>query len=64
MKFKKANGYAAIIVIVIIAMMFISYWAIMPAFAKIFNYFNDDTEFNARHTTEESCENIGYIEID
>jgi len=57
---KKANAYGAIKVIVLITFLFIGYWLMIPVFGKIFNYFTDDTDYNTRYTTEESCKNKGF----
>jgi len=56
---KKGNAYAAIIVIIIVAILFIGYWAIMPAFGKIYNYFDDDTAYNERFDNEADCTSNG-----
>jgi len=57
---KKGNAYAALMVIVIIAIMFMGYWSVMGGYAKIYSIFQDDSDYNTRYATELECKNHGY----
>lgn len=57
--FKKGNAYAALLVIVIIVILFISYWAMMPVFGSIYDTFMNDEDFNDRFDNEADCRSNG-----
>jgi hypothetical protein len=61
---KKANAYAAIQVLVLVAVLFMGYWLVMPIFGNLYSRFTDDVDFTARYNTEEACHNRGYWNAD
>lgn len=52
---KKGNAYAALLVIVVIAILFMAYWAMMPVFGKMYSTFMDDSDFQERFDNEADC---------
>jgi len=60
MKLKQSNPFAAITVLIMIAALFIGMYVMMKPFAQIYDRFTDDTDYIARYTTQDSCEDHGY----
>ena len=58
MRIRKGNPYAAVMVIIFTAVIFLGYWVMMPGYAKIYDIFNDDSSL-AKYTTEASCKDRG-----
>jgi hypothetical protein len=57
---KKANGYAAIQVMVLIAVLFMGYYVMVPIFGNIYNRFTDSTKYTERYPTAQACEGNGF----
>ena len=51
---KKANAYAAIIVVALIATLFMGFWMMMEPFAVIYDWSMDDSDLQ-QYNTEEEC---------
>jgi hypothetical protein len=55
-----SNPYAAMIVLVLVAIIFIGYYVMMKPYAIIDEKFTNDTSLQERLTTEDLCEGRGY----
>ena len=55
---RKSNGYAALILLVLSALLLISYFYIVPVFAKLFTTFTVDDNY-VQYTTELECKGKG-----
>jgi len=57
---RKGNPYAAIMVVMFCVMIFMGYWVMMPAYAKLHEIFTDDTDLE-EYDTEFKCSEVkGY----
>ena len=58
MEIKKSNPYAAIMVLLLSAVLFIGFWSFLPVFAKIHDISHDDSNLE-KYVTEEDCKDSG-----
>ena len=54
----QGNAYAALIVLVLLAILFISFYAMMKPFAMTYNKFNNDSDYTG-FLTQTECEGRG-----
>lgn len=63
MEIKKSNPYAAITVLVLLAILFMGYWTFVPIYATIHGLFHDDSLLS-RYDTQEKCEDANKYWVD
>ena len=52
---RKGSAYAALLIIVLMAILFIGFFTVMEPFANIYSRFMDDSDLEA-YVTKDSCE--------
>ena len=60
MKIKQSNGYAAILLIIVVSVTFMGYYYMIPVFGQLYERFMDDSTYLTRYPTEELCTGHGY----
>ena len=59
MEIKKSNPYAAITVLILVAILFMGYWAMTPIYAKIHTMFHDDSDL-LQYSSQSTCEGANH----
>ena len=57
---RHSNAYAALVMLGIVATVLISYFVVVPIFAKLYDYFDDDSDYELKYPNETACTGHGY----